>query len=209
MKDFLKKNIKWIILSLCLFIFGILVYELLKNNLYNFDETIHSFIISFKSEWLTAFFNTITFLASPTFLIVFSLLVFFIFKNKKYGIFSLINLIFIVIFNQILKNIFERNRPIDWMIIKETGYSFPSGHAMVSMGFYGMFIYLVWRCDIKKTYKIVLTIIFSILIILIGISRIYLGVHYASDIIAGFVISASYLIIAISVLEYYLKKRKI
>ena len=93
------------------------------------------------------------------------------------------------------------------MIIKETGYSFPSGHAMVSMGFYGMFIYLVWRCDIKKTYKIIFTIIFGILTILICISRIYLGVHYASDIIAGFVISVSYLIIAISALEYYLKKR--
>ncbi len=207
MKDFFNKNIKWIILSLCLFIFGILVYELLKNNLYNFDEAVYSFIISFKSEWLTAFFGTITFLASPAFLIVFSILVFFVFKNKKYGVFSLLNLIFIVIFNQILKHIFERSRPFDWMIIKETGYSFPSGHAMVSMGFYGMFIYLVWRCDIKKTYKIIFTIIFGILTILICISRIYLGVHYASDIIAGFVISVSYLIIAISALEYYLKKR--
>lgn len=207
MKDFFNKNIKWIILSLCLFIFGILVYELLKNNLYNFDEAVYSFIISFKSEWLTVFFGTITFLASPAFLIVFSILVFFVFKNKKYGVFSLLNLIFIVIFNQILKHIFERSRPFDWMIIKETGYSFPSGHAMVSMGFYGMFIYLVWRCDIKKTYKIIFTIIFGILAILICISRIYLGVHYASDIIAGFVISVSYLIIAISALEYYLKKR--
>lgn len=207
MKDFFNKNIKWIILSLCLFIFGILVYELLKNNLYNFDEAVYSFIISFKSEWLTAFFGTITFLASPAFLIVFSILVFFVFKNKKYGVFSLLNLIFIVIFNQILKHIFERSRPFDWMIIKETGYSFPSGHAMVSMGFYGMFIYLVWRCDIKKIYKIIFTIIFGILTILICISRIYLGVHYASDIIAGFVISVSYLIIAISALEYYLKKR--
>ena len=207
MKDFFNKNIKWIILSLCLFIFGILVYELLKNNLYNFDEAVYSFIISFKSEWLTAFFGTITFLASPAFLIVFSILVFFVFKNKKYGVFSLLNLIFIVIFNQILKHIFERSRPFDWMIIKETGYSFPSGHAMVSMGFYGMFIYLVWRCDIKKTYKIIFTIIFGILTILICISRIYLGVHYASDIIAGFVISVSYLIIAVSALEYYLKKR--
>lgn len=204
----MKKNIKWIILALCILIFVIIVYALTSNNLLYFDESIYNFIISFKCKYLTIFFNIITFFASPIFLIVFSIFVFFIFKNKKYGIFSLVNLIFLVISNQILKQVFERNRPFDLMLISENGYSFPSGHAMVSLGFYGMFLYLLWRCDINKTCKKIMTVVICILIFLIGLSRVYLGVHYSSDVIVGFIISISYLIIVISILEFYLKKKK-
>jgi len=107
-----------------------------------------------------------------------------------------------------LKFIFVRPRPFEWMLIEETGYSFPSGHAMVSMAFYGMLVYLIWQTKISLNKKKIWTIVLSVLILLIGISRIYLGVHYVSDIIGGFTLSLSYLIIATSLVSYYLKHKK-
>lgn len=77
----------------------------------------------------------------------------------------------------------------------KVGYSFPSGHSMVSMAFYGFLIYLIYNNIKNKYIKWILICSLSILIILIGISRIYLGVHYTSDVLAGFLLSISYLVI--------------
>ena len=104
-----------------------------------------------------------------------------------------INLIVTAIFNLLLKNIIRRNRPVGYRLVEETGFSFPSGHSMASMAFYGLIIYLVFKYVKNKYAKIALCTFLSILIASIGISRIYLGVHYASDVLAGFMISLSYL----------------
>ena len=203
----MKRYLKFIILAVLVFVFAFIVHELFENKLQNFDATVYTFIISFKTEILTETFKVITFMSSPIFLIIVSGLLFLIFKNKKYGLLSLCNLVFITLLNQILKFTFERPRPFEWMLIEEKGYSFPSGHAMVSAAFYGILIYLIWQTKIKTTYKKIWTALLAILIILIGLSRIYLGVHYASDIIAGFTISLSYVIIATTIINYYLKHR--
>ena len=203
MKEFIKKYSKWIILCILLGIFGFVVMELLTEKLEGFDTAVYNFVISIKSPFFTTFFKIITALVSPVFLIILSLLLFFIFKNKKFAILSLGNLGLVFCINQILKYLFVRPRPFEWMLIEETGYSFPSGHAMVSVGFYGMLIYLIWLTGISKNKKIILTIIISLLIFLIGLSRIYLGVHYCSDIIGGFTLTLSYLIIVTTLIDYY------
>lgn len=207
MGRFISKNFKWVVLALAIFILTLIIRSLFNDTLKDFDILIYDFIHSFKSSFLTNVFKTITFFGSGPFLIVVSIFLFFLFKNKKYGVFSLLNLGFIVFLNQVLKLLFSRPRPSEWMMIFESGYSFPSGHAMVSMAFYGMIIFLIWRTNLKESYKKLWTIILGILVILIGISRVYLGVHYASDIVAGFMLSLSYLIIANSLLSYYLKKK--
>ena len=97
-----------------------------------------------------------------------------------------------------IKQIFQRPRPINTRIIDESGYSFPSGHSMVSMAFYGYLIYLIHKNIKNKYVKVALTLLLSILIISIGISRIYLGVHYTSDVIAGFLVAIAYLIIFVN-----------
>ena len=80
------------------------------------------------------------------------------------------------------------------------GYSFPSGHSMASMAFYGLIIYFVIRFVKNRALKIFLSIMLSLLIILIGMSRIYLGVHYPSDVFAGFVFTVAYLIFYITII---------
>ena len=145
---------------------------------------------------ITPIVKYITWFGSATYLILISLLS-FILKNKKISICILSNLVIITILNQLLKFIFERPRPTEYRIITETGYSFPSGHSMVSMAFYGFIIYLIYKNVNNKYIKWLVISILSLLIVSIGISRIYLGVHYTSDVLAGFLISISYLIIYI------------
>ena len=122
-------------------------------------------------------------------------------KNKKVGISVPINLILASLTNYTLKQILQRPRPIEYRIIDESGYSLPSGHSMVSMAFYGYLIYLIYRQIKNKYIKWSLITLLSLLIISIGISRIYLGVHYTSDVIAGFLVAISYLIIYINIIN--------
>ena len=110
----------------------------------------------------------------------------------------------ITILNQLLKRILQRPRPTEYRIIEETGYSFPSGHSMISMAFYGYLIYLIYKYAKNKYIKWISIVLLSILICTIGISRIYLGVHYTSDVLGGFLISISYLIIYISAVNKFL-----
>ena len=92
----------------------------------------------------------------------------------------------------------QRPRPTEHRIIDESGYSFPSGHSMVSAAFYGFLIYLIYKNVKNKYLKWGLITILSLLVFLIGVSRIYLGVHYTSDVLAGFLVAISYLIIFIT-----------
>ncbi len=193
-----KRVYIFIILILLFTLISILV---LNNNIKFIDDTIYNFINKFHNDGVTIFFKIITNMASPLVLILITILMLF-FKNKSNAKVISINLLIILIINNILKIIFSRPRPID-MLIEENGYSFPSGHSMISMGFYGLLIYIIYINTNNKYIKWISIILCSILILLIGLSRIYLRVHYASDVLAGFLISLSYLILFISL---YAKK---
>lgn len=116
-----------------------------------------------------------------------------------------LNLIIVSVLNVVLKDILQRPRPTEYRIINESGYSFPSGHSMISMAFYGFIIYLTYKYVKNKYIKWGLITLLSILIITIGISRIYLGVHYTSDVLAGFLISISYLILYTNIINKLFK----
>ena len=167
-----------------------------------FDSFIYN-LVYFKSDFLTMFYKFITEFASIFIILLISLIFLFVFK--KYGVFLIINAFNILILNTVLKLIFMRDRPFDLMIISEDGYSFPSGHAMAALGFYGFIIYIIYHLNLSKRIKYLFIILLGILIFLIGLSRIYLGVHYASDVIAGYMASLSYLIIYITIVKKYLK----
>ena len=95
----------------------------------------------------------------------------------------------------VLKNFFLRPRPNEFRLIEETGYSFPSGHAMASTAFYGLLIYIAHEKIENKILRNTICIMLGLLILLISISRIYVGVHYTSDVIAGTCFSIAYLIL--------------
>jgi len=130
----------------------------------------------------------------------------FIFKDKKINTAIVCNLIIVTILNTLLKVIFMRARPDINPLVVETSYSFPSGHSMISMSFYGYLIYLIYTHKDNVKVRWILITLISILILLIGISRIYLGVHYVTDVIGGFCFSIAYLILFICVVKKILKE---
>lgn len=201
-KEFILKNLKWFILFICVIGFLELAEDVFQKEIMHGDIIGYNLISKYLiSDFTTPIAKFITNFGGAPCLIIISLLLLIILKNKKISLAIIINLIVITILNVLLKNILQRPRPIDFPIIKENGYSFPSGHSMVSMAFYGFLIYLIFKNIPNKYLKYFLITILSILIVSIGISRIYLGVHYTSDVLAGFLISISYLIIYISILN--------
>ena len=191
------------ILLISLIIFFIFITTLVIYNKISFiDSNVYNFLISFKNDSLTNFFRFVTKFSNVAFLVIFVLIVLLILRNKD-AVFVIFNLIFLRLLNYAIKIIIKRDRPNILRLIKIGEYSFPSGHAMISMGVYGYLIYLIYK-KIKNPYiKYLGIIILSLLIILIGISRIYLGVHYFSDVVAGYTLSLIYLIIFIRVRRKY------
>ena len=157
------------------------------------DENSYSLIIKLMSNGMTRFMLFITYLGSATALIILTIGFLLLLKNKKNSMLIAINLILVFLLNRILKIIVARPRPEVLKIVQEKGYSFPSGHSMVSTGFYGLLIYLIYKNVENKKIKYPLIVALSILILLIGISRVYLGAHYATDVIGGWIIGALYL----------------
>lgn len=190
-----KDNKKWILALICIIIFLDVLEDVLDNQILNFDNIVYSKIIYFKSDVITNLLKIITFFGSAIAFISICILSFIFMKNKKIPTYISINLAICGIFNFILKNVVRRNRPIGYRLVEESGFSFPSGHSMASMAFYGLIIYFIFKFVKNKKIKTCLIIVLSMLITLIGISRIYLGVHYPSDVLAGFMISISYLIL--------------
>lgn len=110
--------------------------------------------------------------------------------------------------NFVLKHLFERSRPDLFRVTEAAGYSFPSGHAMVSLCFYGMLAFLIAR-NIKSWYgRLGVISVASLLIAAIGVSRIYLGVHYPTDVVAGYAAGSMWLAFCISLLMWWERERK-
>ena len=182
--------------------------DVFNKELMNGDIMGYKFVSTYlMSDFATPITKFITNFGGAIFIIILTVILFVIIKNKKIGISIISNLVIITAINQILKRIVQRPRPTEYRIIEETGYSFPSGHSMVSMAFYGYLIYLIYKYVKNKYLKYISIILLSILICSIGISRIYLGVHYTSDVLGGFLISISYLVIYISAVNKFLTER--
>ncbi len=208
-KDLILKNLKWIILFLSLIEFLWLLEGVFSEEILDFDLKGYTLIKTYlMSDFTTSVFKVITNLGGGLFIIILAFSLFLIIKRREVGLVIFANLGIITLLNLLLKNIVSRPRPSDFRIIEESGYSFPSGHSMISMAFYGLLIYLIYKNFKNKYIKWSLIVVLSLLIILIGISRVYLGVHYLSDVLAGFLLAISYLIIYISVINKYILERK-
>lgn len=209
LKIFLLQNFKWIILFFSIVFFLILLEDVMDKDIMTIDTKGYTFVSTYLiSDFTIPIAKTITNLGGAYWLIGISICLLLLIKNKKVGISVLLNLILASLTNYILKQILQRPRPIEYRIIDENGYSLPSGHSMVSMAFYGYLIYLIYRHINNKYIKWSLITLLSLLIISIGISRIYLGVHYTSDVLAGFLAAISYLIIYINIINRIIENKE-
>ena len=197
----MKIYLKWIIFTISFIIFIILSILVLSKKDIAIDALVYNKISSLIKNNLTNNIKLLTYLGSGVVVIGITVFVIIFFKNKKYGLFLSIDLALITIIQIILKNIFTRSRPLDIVLIKEKGYSFPSGHSLTSMAFYGLIIYLIYNSKLKRQEKIIYITLFSIFILIVGLSRIYLGVHFFTDVVGGFTFSICFLIIYTSIIK--------
>jgi len=148
----------------------------------------------------------ITFLGKHQFLIPANLiLIFYFIVVKKQNWFS-IRVITIAISSLVLmlllKQLFQRKRPLSPLLKAAKGLSFPSGHAIMAVTFYGLLIYILQHTIAIEWLKYLVSILVIGLIILIGFSRVYLRVHYASDVLGGFIIGLLWLLISLAILKW-------
>ncbi len=209
LKKIVEKNYKWIIIFLCLIIVIMMLEDIFENEQLKIDVFIYKLVVlNLRNQQLTALMKIVTNLASAYVLIAIAVASILFIKNKIIGISITSNLVIVTLLNQLLKRIIQRPRPEGYRLITENGYSFPSGHSMASMAFYGFIIYLIWKLVKNKKIKYLETGILGIFIFLIGFSRIYLGVHYASDVVGGFAISIAYLIMFTNIIKPKLQNKK-
>ena len=181
------------------------------QKLSQFDQVLISSIQGLESPTLTLVMKFFTFIGSFPSVFVISLcaalFLYFVLKHRTELILFGSVMIGTPIINQILKHFFHRTRPDLHRLIEAGGYSFPSGHAMNAFAVYGIITFLLWRHIPSHLGRTILILISSGFIFMIGTSRIYLGVHYPSDIIGGYFASGFWLTMAIGFFQRYKERR--
>ena len=182
-----NKNLYILIGSILLFSFVSL--WVISGKSASFDLQVYLLLHQLPEEIMKPFFLFITNFGNTSVCIVLVLLLTLIFY-KTHGKFILLSSIIDVSLNQGLKYIFRRERPSLKHLVEASGYSFPSGHTMISVMLYGFLLYLSRRYIKNEMLKNILSILFVFFIIFIPMSRIYVGVHYPTDILAGYIVGA-------------------
>lgn len=180
--------------------FFLITFYVLRNQTTGLDNFVFSLVP--HNKILTSIMNLITTLGSTAGLSLIAILLFILIRDKRKSIFFPVNLALIGGINYFLKFLIQRERPIN-SLIEVTGYSFPSGHSSSSLAFYGFLIYYVYQNCKNPKLKTILISFLSILILTIGVSRIYLRAHYFTDVIGAFTYSLAYLIIFIFIFKSY------
>lgn len=148
----------------------------------------------------------ITFLGKHQFLIPANLILIFYFllvdRQNWFSIRVITIAISSLVLMLLLKQLFQRKRPLSPLLKAARGLSFPSGHAIMAVTFYGLLIYILQHTIDSNWLKLLVTILLILLILAIGFSRIYLRVHYASDVLGGFIIGLLWLLISLAVIKW-------
>ena len=184
-----------IIISFILFIATTII---IKTYDLSFERNIFDFLQKISNRSIMILITTF----GEWFVLVFFTLICLLTFNKKTNIVIITNLLLATALNNILKVTIMRDRPI-WKTLDLKTYSYPSGHTMISFVFYGLLIYLINKNYHGKYKKLIISLL-SILIFLIGLSRIFLGVHYFTDVLGAYFFGFGYLLLFI----YVIKRRK-
>ncbi len=191
----IRENLRVVVVSIALVALLGVVMDVKSADIAQIDSSAYVFfVLHLRRPWLTPIMESFSNLASPITLMAMLLIVEAFAPGRRPGLCAAVNLFCAGVMDLVMKEIVQRPRPDESLrLVAEAGYSFPSGHSMVSMAFYGLLLWMVLEYEKDNVVKWICIVGFAMVILLVGISRIYLGVHYASDVIAGFCVSAIWL----------------
>ena len=184
-------------------VFFVMLFLVQSGKAAAFDDAVRFFFYDMRSGALTSAAKAMTYLGNWQSVTVLCIILLIIKPTRiRYGIPVSAGAISVTVINKIIKNLVRRERPDQiYHLIKQGGYSFPSGHSITSMFVFGMLIYLV-RVNVQNRKAAnVLTVIIAVPMVCIGLSRIYLGVHYPSDVLAGWALGIAVMMVVIEIAD--------
>ncbi len=197
--------------AVVLIFFGWLTEEISEGETRGFDDAARSFVHQFASPALTGAMKFVSFLGSVLFLSIFGVVVFIVFwllKRYRAATFFAITMAGSSILLGTLKTVFRRARPEPFFeTVLPASYSFPSGHSLLSFCFYGVLAAIITARIESRLFQAIIWLCAFLLVALIGLSRIYLGVHYPSDVLAGYT-AAFVWVTAVAVADRFWRYRK-
>ncbi len=189
-----RNNLRLVLVVVCGAVFLALLEDVLDGELMKLDRAAYWLVVQhMRADWLTPIMESFSALATPVTLLVLLLAVAAFAPGRRPGLCCAANLGLVVLLNQVLKVIIQRPRPEGFRLATAGGFSFPSGHSMVAMAFFGLLVWFVWHYERDRRMRLGLCTAFLLVIVMVGLSRVYLGVHYASDVVAGFCMSVMWL----------------
>ena len=193
-------TIRRTIACLCLGGFLLVLALVVTGHTAGFDDPIRQAFYDLRTERLTRVLIPVTNLANKYFLILLCLLLLILPKTRlSFGVPLSAGALASVLVNSCIKHLVCRPRPEVQHLVAEHGFSFPSGHSISSVVFYGLAIWLVWHYRSKNA--VLLTVLLLIPLIMVGLTRIYLGVHYPTDVLGGWCLGGFLVCVSIEVIE--------
>ena len=185
-----------VLVALCLLVFVCLLTKVLKGQTMRIDELGYLlFVERLRSPALTVVMKAVSNLASLPFVIGVLVAAMLWEPSRVHAVWAAVNVGAISAIDQLLKVLVRRPRPQGFRLVEAPGLSFPSGHSMAAMAFYGYGVWLV-RCGAcGLPFGAAIEVALAFVIFAVGVSRIYLGVHYASDVLGGFCLSFAWLVL--------------
>lgn len=192
-------KIKPVVLAAAALGFFIMLYCVLSGCAAWLDDPIRYFFYDMRNDILTPVVKGITYIGNWQSIVIICIVLLVLKPTRLiYGVPVSAGAAFVTVLNKIIKNLVQRPRPDDIVhLVNEGGFSFPSGHSITSMFVFGLLIYLVRTNVRNRAAANVLTGILAIPMICIGLSRIYLGVHYPTDVAAGWFLGVATMVCAV------------
>lgn len=206
LKEYYHKSSAKLLISLLFFVIALIVFGVITDEIIlEKEETIDLMVFHFLNKHmvndaLTDYMYLITQFSSVTLMkIAYPAIIVILagFKYYRRAFFTFIAGSGGLLIIDLMKMFFQRARFADPLLYREESFSFPSGHATFSFIFYGTLAYFVWLTDLPKVWKNLMMIFLVLLSLAIGFSRVYLQVHYASDVVGGFCLGYSWLFLMI------------
>ena len=194
----MKKYLNFILAGILIAALVVIMVLIKNGGIVEFDNNVFNLVTRNENIPLENMYRVFTFLGSTIFIIVACLAILVIcilMKKKKIGFVIVGSVAISTIVNNVIKLIFRRPRPEVRRLVVEKSFSFPSGHTMAAVTLYGILIFFVMRSKLNKKAKLAISIVLGLLPICVAISRIYLGAHFASDVIGAAITSTALLLV--------------